>query len=177
MGPAVLLLAAWAAPDGVPPAALGPRPLGFDFRRADHVGVGVTVGTGMFGLSVKSLLTRRDGLQVNVGVTPGTYTYWPRAGLGLSADYLHHPDVIWRGSHLGLGWNLGASVSARLTTEANTVSAVLGVGAVGGIEVLLQDVPIDITFEYRPAILLALERPSSLSFAYGEVQANVRWWF
>ena len=174
---ALLWAAALAAPDGVPRAALGPRPLGFDFRRPDHIGIGVTVGTGTLGLSVKALLTQHDGLQVSVGLTPGAWSYWPRPGIGLAADYLHHPDVIWRGNHLALAWNLGAGASVRLATSGSTVDAVAGVGAIGGIEVLLEDAPVDVTFEYRPAVLLTLSRRPSLQFAYGDLQANVRWWF
>jgi hypothetical protein len=167
----------WEAVDDTPPGVRGPKHYGFDFRRRNHTGVGVTLGTDAFGLVVTSMLSDKDALQVSVGVAAGTFSYWSRAGAWLSVDYLNHPPIILTTPHLELGWQLGFGVSARAAGRPTDLEAAAGLCAIGAVQVVLTDVPMDVTLAFRPGVLVTFTRPAGLSFAYGDIAAQARWWF
>jgi len=172
-----LELRPWEAVDDTPPGVRGPKHYGFDFRRRNHTGVGVTLGTDAFGLVVTSMLSDKDALQVSVGVAAGTFSYWSRAGAWLSVDYLNHPPIILTTPHLELGWQLGFGVSARAAGRPTDLEAAAGLCAIGAVQVVLTDVPMDVTLAFRPGVLVTFTRPAGLSFAYGDIAAQARWWF
>jgi hypothetical protein len=139
--------------------------------------VGLTLGTDAIGLSVKAMLSDRDALQVSFGLSPGTWAYWPRTGAWLAVDYLQHPSIIAESPHVKLGWELGVGATARATGSATRLDGAIGVTAIAGLELLLQDLPIDIVAAYRPGVLVVVSRPVGLAFAYGDIAVQVRWWF
>ncbi len=167
----------WEPVDDTPPGVRGPKHYGFDFRRRNHTGVGVTLGTDAFGLVVTSMLSDKDALQVSVGVAAGTFSYWSRSGAWLSVDYLNHPPIILTTPHLELGWQLGFGVSARAAGRPTDLEAAAGLCAIGAVQIVLTDVPMDVTVAFRPGVLVTFTRPAGLSFAYGDIAAQARWWF
>jgi hypothetical protein len=164
----------------LPPPALGNDSIedlstGFEFRRAGHTGVGVVNGSFLSGFSLKHLVSDHDGIQLSIGVAWNTYRYWQELGVGVSLDYVHHPDTVYDGPRVSLGWNIGMGVQGRVLPLPTEVKWAAGVHLVAGFEVLLTDAPVDLVFEYRPGVI-GVPGPGGLSFAFGDISAHIRWW-
>jgi hypothetical protein len=160
-----------------PPGVPGPKGLGFDFRRRGHTGVGVVTGLWTNGVSVKSMVSRRDALQATFGASWTPFAYWPGLGAGLGLDWLHQAPVLWDSPALRLAWNLGLGLDVRLATGGTSLDVGVGVHAVGGLELLFTRLPIDLVFEYRPGVIANPRKGGGLAFTYGDLSIHTRWWF
>lgn len=167
----------YAAVEAAPPGVPGPKGLGFDFRRRGHVGVGVVAGTWTNGVSLRAVVSRRDAIQASFGASATPFAYWPVSGAGFAVDWLHLAPVLWEARPLRLAWSIGVGLDARLATRRGQVNADLGVHAVGGLELLFKDAPVDLALEYRPGVVIAVTDVNGLAFAYGDLALHVRWWF
>ena len=163
--------------DHSPPGVPGPKGLGFDFRRRGHTGLGLVTGLWTNGVSIKSMVSRRDALQATFGVSWTPFAYWPGAGAGLGLDWLHQAPVLWAGSSLRLAWNLGLGIDVRLAGGRSSLDVGVGVHAVGGLELLFTKLPVDLVFEYRPGVVANPRRGGGLAFSYGDLCVHTRWWF
>jgi hypothetical protein len=160
-----------------PPGVPGPKGLGFDFRRRGHTGLGLVSGLWTNGVSIKSMVSRRDALQATFGASWTPFAYWPGLGAGLGLDWLHQAPVLWTGASLRLAWNLGLGVDVRLAGGRSSLDVGVGVHAVGGLELLFTKLPVDLVFEYRPGVVANPRRGGGLAFSYGDLSVHTRWWF
>lgn len=136
-----------------PAHAVDPGPI----RQPGRFGLGFGGGTSTAGVSMKYFTSKGTSLQGVVGAGYG----WGRfdnnpgygfgTGLGLSGDFLFEGPDLASGSVATLGWNIGPGVGLWLDDNDAAVAA----AGVLGMQLGFIDVPIGLTLEYRPRVLLA----------------------
>jgi hypothetical protein len=116
-------------------------------RSGGMFGIGLGGGTSTTGVSMKYWMSNSQALQGVIGI-------W---GLGrdhgtvvaLSGDYLFELPSLTRNSVIDLGWNIGVGPFLGIGD-----ATWLGASGVLGLEFNFVAVPIDITIEYRPGLLI-----------------------
>ncbi len=116
-------------------------------RSGGMFGIGLGGGTGTSGLSMKYWMSSSHALQGVIGIWglgrgEGTV-------LALSGDYLFELPSLTKGSIIDLGWNIGLGPFLGIGD-----ATWIGVSGVLGLEFNFVPVPIDITIEYRPGLLV-----------------------
>lgn len=146
-------------------------------RRPHHAGIGLVTGTFITGMSTKVMVDRHHAAQITAGLGWSPFTYWPAPGLGVGIDYLYHLPTLFEAAPVYFGWHIGVGASFRVRPEAEGLSLAAGLHTVVGVEVLFRNIPIDLTFAWRPGAIGGIGRARGVSFAYGDVTAHVRFWF
>lgn len=134
-------------------------------QRGSNLGLGIGGGEGLTGLSVKYFIGSDFALQGVIGVwNPlGFENQWlladapgfsPEAnGFGFNLDALFESQPWISGSAVDLAFDGGLGVNA-IPTGIGPGSDWLGISLVGGFEVDIEAIPVDLVFEYRPNLWL-----------------------
>lgn len=121
-------------------------------RGAGHWGIGFGGGLGVSGISVKYYFSSALAIQGIIGGWGWGYCYGGNCyagGFGVDADLLFElPTLAKAGNAMDLNWEIGPG--AWLGVSGAPVIAVSGVL---GLELDFIPVPIDLVFEYKPALV------------------------
>ena len=151
-------LARWLCPvallaGALPTAAWAEAPI----QNGGNLGLGLGGGTGVTGFSAKYFIGADFSLQAVVGpwnsfgLDPFSTGLGASSGqFGFSLDALLESRVWVDGSAADLAWNGGAGVA-----WVPGGFDVLGLAIVGGFEINMEFIPVDLVLEYRPHIWLA----------------------
>ena len=131
-------------------------------REAGNIGVGVGGNILGVGVSGKYFINEANAVQALVGMGAGGGT------LLVSADYLYNFDPFVRKEEISIGWYAGFGGGLILG------SSVLAVAGVVGSDVDLDDLPLDIFFEYRPTLFFS---PAGSAFRADSFGAGLRYYF
>ena len=117
-----------------------------EIRRKGATGIGVGSGTLAQGLSLKHFVTERLAVQGVVG-SFGNYNHY--GGFGISADAVFAMPILASGD-VDLAWNFGGG-GGFASFESASITAFTGLV---GLEVLVDQIPLDIVLELRPVALV-----------------------
>lgn len=116
-------------------------------RFPGNLGLGVSAGVWVNGASVKYFINEANALEGVVGL-------WglgrASTGFGVSADYLREFPSLLEDSAYEVGWCAGGGPSMAGGGGAFAV----GVHATAGIELNLEEFPLDVVLELKPGVLL-----------------------
>ncbi|MBO84616.1 MAG: hypothetical protein CL927_04605 [Deltaproteobacteria bacterium] len=131
-------------------------------REAGNIGVGVGGNILGVGVSGKYFINEANAVQALVGMGSGGGT------LLVSADYLYNFDPFIKQEEISVGWYAGFGGGLILG------SSVLGVAGVVGSDFDLDELPLDIFFEYRPTLFVS---PAGAAFRADSFAAGLRYYF
>ncbi len=167
------LMALW-----LPGAAWGAAPI----QNGSNFGLGVGGGQGVTGLSLKYFIGADFSLQSTLGVwdplgLPNTWLLGnayafdrQSAGFGATFDALFESQPWISGAAVDLAFNGGMGATFAPGAGTGAGADWLGVSLVGGFEVDVEVVPVDLVIEYRPNLWLLSGLPDGSPFT-----DNVDW--
>ncbi len=132
-------------------------------RQAGNFGIGVGGGNRVLGLSMKYFQSQSNAFQFVVGFRDGDRwcdddywdgrrrcrdRYWGGDYIGLNADYLFELGEFVQTDVINIGPSVGAGVGLGIWDDGVDLS----INGVGGLEFMLNPVPIDFVVEWRPTI-------------------------
>jgi hypothetical protein len=149
-------------------------------RRAGNSGLGLTGGSFVSGLSVKYFLS--DDMAIQGALGGG----WRFGGVGLSGALLWEMPTLVEEDDFDLAWNVGPG-AAFWTYGYDGYPYDYGLNyvaltAVLGLELDLNDVPLDVVLEWRPGIYIVsvgsgVYADSGAGLYLGAVGGSVRYYF
>ena len=117
---------------------------GAPIRQGGNFGIGVGGGYGVTGLSMKYFMTPGTAVQSTIGIHTGyRFDY-----IGATFDYLIEIPEFVQSDVVNIGPSIGPGVALGLWDNGLAV----GVSGVGGIEFMLNPVPLDFVLEWRPTV-------------------------
>jgi len=131
-------------------------------REPGNIGLGV--GGHLFGAGVsgKYFVNESNAVQGLVGLG------YSSTSLTLSVDYLYNFPTFVQEEDLSIGWYAGFGGSLILG------ASVLGTTGIVGVDVDVDEVPLDVFFEYRPSLYFM---PIGSSFQAASFGGGVRYYF
>jgi hypothetical protein len=153
-------------------------------RSAGNIGVGIGSGTYVGGFSLKYFSSESLAFQGNIGVWNNwlgyrgyyrdplydDYCYRGRCQVfGLAVDALLEQPTILDSGEISLAWNVGGGLG--LGVAPRTVG--FGANFVLGLEFNIDALPLDVTLEYRPGLLIS----PFFSFDFINFGAHIRFFF
>lgn len=129
-----------------------------DFQKAGKFGLGL--GGAVFGSGLTGKLYLSDQVAGQAFVNFG-YGLW--GGFGANVDAVFEMPDLYKHEQFGLNWNAG--VGAALWTGVNYFAA--GPEAFIGLRAYLKQVPLEVTVEYKPALLFGSAGFSGLWWGSG----------
>ena len=133
--------------------------------RSGRFGLGLGASSLANGITGKLYFSENIAGQVNVG-------WWLRAGASVSADLLYE-RAFYKSEDLSIQGYLGAGPSVGVFT-IGTSATVIGVQGVVGAGLQIAEVPIEITTEIRPQVLIGNQFWSGFYFGGG---GAIRYYF
>lgn len=129
--------------------------------RLDGWGVGLGIGTGITGVSLKNQTSGDKAFQAVIGCWGGYRNNC--YGLGGSLDLLVNMPVLTQEDSVSLAWNLGGGGAVGVRGGSDWGRHPRGSGYrgndlwlagqfVAGLEVLFPSVPLDVVVEWRPSL-------------------------
>ena len=149
--------------------------------RLDGWGVGLGFGTGITGVSLKTLTGDAQALQLVIGCWGGYQNEC--YGVGGSIDMLFKMPLITDEGAVRLAWNVGggASMGVRSSTwrrhphrDWRGRNMWLAGQFVAGLEFLFPRVPLDVVLEWRPSIYVI---PTFMHLDFENAGFHVRYYF
>jgi hypothetical protein len=137
-------------------------------RQPGKLGLGIGGGTGPSGISAKYTLDDAFSLQGVVG--PWSEYFEDGDTLGISIDALVEMPALHEEEDFELGWALGAGPALGVGDRFWA-----GIAGVVGLEFNIRVIPLEVTLEWRPHLLLA--SPFGTEFDPVEFGGHIRWWF
>ncbi len=127
-----------------------PQAIATEIGTSKTTGIGVSAGTLSGGLSAK--IYRDNGMAIQG--TLGSYTaYWANSLL-LTTDIITEVTTLFQEEAGRLLVTAGAGGSALMVSFAGTSGLALGVNGVAGLAWHFSDIPLEMTLEWRPTIVL-----------------------
>lgn len=131
-------------------------------REPGNIGVGLGGNLLGYGVSGKYFIDDANAVQALVGIGSGG------SSLLVSADYLYSFEPFASKDEVSVGWYAGFGGGIVLGYS------LLGVAGVVGSDVNLDEVPLDIYFEYRPTLFFG---PTGSAFRADSFGAGLRYYF
>ena len=131
-------------------------------RESGNIGVGLGGNALGFGASGKYFIDDANAVQALVGLGSGG------GSLLVSADYLYNFAPFASKDEVSVGWYAGFGGGIVLG------DSLLGITGVVGSDVNLDEVPLDIYFEYRPTLFFG---PIGSAFRADSFGAGLRYYF
>lgn len=158
------------------PAVAQDEPTQTDSSGIPNAGAGILAEPGRFGLglggsSLASGVTGKIYLSPNLAVQANV-GWWFSAGFSAGADILFE-RALWRNDDVSVQGYLGAGPSVGVFSVRNSAT-VLGASGVAGAGVHVAEVPIEVTLEIRPTIVVGSRFWNGFYFGGG---GAVRYYF
>ena len=131
-------------------------------RESGNIGVGLGGNALGFGVSGKYFIDDANAVQALVGLGSGG------GSLLVSADYLYNFDPFVSKDEVSVGWYAGFGGGLVLG------DSLLAITGIVGSDVDLDEVPLDIYFEYRPTLFFG---PNGSAFRADSFGAGLRYYF